>query len=201
MCQYPLFETILIIEGKVQNIRYHQKRYEHAMREYFHSTQFINLEEVIRVPIQYCTGTVRCKIRYHSHGYDIEFFPYIKKAIQHFRCVHLNEADYSFKYTNRQLFDQFSKKTGEEIIIIKNGFVSDCTIGNLLLLKNGIWHSPAHYLLKGTQLSRLLGEKRVILTVIKQSHLFNYEQVMMINALNPFDLERAIPINEQTIHC
>ncbi|KMK51444.1 branched-chain amino acid aminotransferase [[Actinobacillus] muris] len=201
MCQYPLFETIAIIDGVVQNIYYHQKRYEQAMRLYFNTENTVNLADIIHIPISYQTGIVRCKISYNASSYYIEFFPYLKREIDYFRCVQLNDAEYTFKYTDRQLFEQFLKKSGEELIFIKNGFISDCTIGNLLFLKNGIWHSPAHYLLKGTQLSQLIDKKQVILTEITQHNLYDYQQIMMINALNPFDPKRAIPINKNTIRC
>ncbi len=80
------------------------------------------------------------------------------------------------------------------MIIINNGFVSDCSIGNLLFLKQKIWYSPQHYLLKGTQLTRLIEEKKVYLAEIRAENLFDYEQIMVINALNPFNSVRAVPM-------
>ncbi|MDO9795428.1 branched-chain amino acid aminotransferase, partial [Glaesserella parasuis] len=70
---------------------------------------------------------------------------------------------------------------------------------NLLFLKQGKWYSPNHYLLKGTQLSYLLDEQKISLIDIPVEALFDYEQIMVINALNPFDLQRAVPITSDRI--
>ncbi|VEI46731.1 Branched-chain amino acid aminotransferase/4-amino-4-deoxychorismate lyase [Actinobacillus equuli] len=83
----------------------------------------------------------------------------------------------------------------DEVIIINNGKVSDCTIGNLLFSRKGRWFSSRDYLLKGTQLTKLVEEGIVQLVQITPQDLPQYEQVMMVNALNPFDLQRALPIS------
>lgn len=199
MCRYPLFETIAIIDGKIQNIAYHQYRYTHAMESYLGTEKIFNLIDIIHIPKIYQKGIIRCKISYNAYEYHIEFFPYTPREIACFKCIFLDDVDYRFKYTDRQLFEQYPKNNNEEIIIIRSGFVSDCSIGNLLFLKNNIWYSPKQYLLKGTQLSRLVDEKRIILTEIRQEDIFDFQQIMLINALNPFDPQRALPINGDTV--
>ncbi len=41
MSQYPLFETLAIIDGKIQNLKYHQQRIDYAMKNYFHLNQAV----------------------------------------------------------------------------------------------------------------------------------------------------------------
>ncbi len=106
----------------------------------------------------------------------------------------MENFDYQFKYTDRLELEQLKQTACDEIILVNNGFISDCSIGNLLFLKQGKWYSPNHYLLKGTQLSYLLHEQKISLADIPVEALFDYEQIMVINALNPFDLQRAAPI-------
>lgn len=194
MCQFPLFETIAIIDGNIQNIEYHQARYHNACRNYLKNEPVLNLAEIINVPVKYQSGLVRCKVEYNSVEYQIQYFPYQAKRIEFFQLVQCENLNYQFKYTDREIFANFPISTNSEVILLNDGKVSDCTIGNLLFLKNGKWFSPVDYLLKGTQLSRLLEKKRVELCRITADNLRDFEQVMMINALNPFDLARALPI-------
>ncbi|WP_426841649.1 aminotransferase class IV family protein [Glaesserella parasuis] len=199
MCQYPLFETVAIIDGKIQNIFYHQQRMNNAFIYYFKHENSFELLDIIKVPEAYQKGLVRCRIDYNTKEYQVQFFHYIPKAIKNFQCVYVENFDYQFKYTDRVELDKLKQTTGDEIILVNNGFISDCSIGNLLFLKQGKWYSPNHYLLKGTQLSYLLDEQKISLIDIPVEALFDYEQIMVINALNPFDLQRAVPITSDRI--
>ncbi|MDG6267042.1 aminotransferase class IV family protein [Glaesserella parasuis] len=199
MCQYPLFETVAIIDGKVQNIFYHQQRMNNAFIYYFKHENSFELLDIIKVPEAYQKGLVRCRIDYNTKEYQVQFFHYIPKAIKNFQCVYVENFDYQFKYTDRVELDKLKQTAGDEIILVNNGFISDCSIGNLLFLKQGKWYSPNHYLLKGTQLSYLLDEQKISLIDIPVEALFDYEQIMVINALNPFDLQRAVPITSDRI--
>lgn len=198
MCQFPLFETLAVVDGKFQNLFFHQQRVNLAFEYYLKTQCHLNLEKII-IPTAYQSGFFRCRIDYNNTEFSIEFFPYTRKHLQKFQCIYTENLDYKFKYSDRKRLDILKNLQSDEIIIVNNGFVSDCTIGNLLFLKKGKWYSPEHYLLKGTQLSTLLAQGLVELTPIKAEQLFDYEKMMVINALNPFDLTKAITIDSQSI--
>lgn len=199
MCQFPLFETISIVDGQVQNIQYHQQRLNNAMRHYFNQNKTFNLNKIIDIPYAFQQGKIRCRVDYNAKSYQVNFFHYQPKKISTFQCVYTENLDYTFKYSDRKRLDFPKVLQADEIIIINNGKVSDCSIGNLLFLKQNQWYSSRHFLLKGTQLSYLLDQSKVELADIAIQNIFDYEQIMMINALNPFDLARAIPISSATI--
>lgn len=194
MSLYPIFETLSIIDGVVQNIEYHQARFEKTMRTFFNKTTDIQLSGLINLPKEYCSGKIRCRIDYNHEAFEVKYFPYVPKAIRTFQCVYIEGLDYRFKYSDRQCLEKLKTESADEVIIINNGFVSDCTIGNLLFLKQNQWYSSTHLLLKGTQLSYLLAQNQVCLTEISVADLSSFEKVMMINALNPFDEKRAISV-------
>lgn len=194
MYQFPLFETIAIIDGKIQNLEYHQVRYDNACRYYLNIEPILNFSQIIDVPMEYQQGSVRCKVEYSEKAYQIQFFPYSAKKIEFYQVVPSENLDYRFKYSDRSIFANLPVSENSEVIIINNGKVSDCTIGNLLFSKQGRWFSPQDYLLKGTQLNRLVDEKKVELCEITLENLRDFEQIMLINALNPFDPKRALPI-------
>lgn len=194
MSLYPIFETLSIIDGVVQNIEYHQARFENTIRTFFNKTPDIQLSGLINPPKEYCSGKIRCRIDYNHEAFEVKYFPYVPKVIRTFQCVYVEGLDYHFKYSDRQCLEKLKTESADEVIIINNGFVSDCTIGNLLFLKQNQWYSSTHFLLKGTQLSYLLAQNQVCLTEISVADLSSFEKVMMINALNPFDEKRAISV-------
>ncbi|QLB42277.1 branched-chain amino acid aminotransferase [Mannheimia pernigra] len=192
MCQFPLFETVSIIDGQIQNLPYHQQRFQQAVREYFGCEPKFTLLQILLVPNTYQKGKVRCRIDYNATEFEIKFFDYSPKQVQRFRCVEVENWDYHLKFSDRKQFDFLNILQNEEVIIINNGNVSDCSMGNLLFLKAGIWYSSQDYLLKGTQLTRLLEQQKVHLIKIIKADLGEYEKIMLINALNPFDESRAL---------
>ena len=141
---------------------------------------------------------MRCRIDYNQQDYHIIFSIYQKREIKSYQTVYFDTLDYIFKYSNRENFDLI-KIEKDEAIIIQNGKVTDCRVGNLLFLKNNIWYSPKDYLLKGTQLSYLLSQNKIKLVEIKIEDLHQYEKIMMINAMNPFDESRAISTQHITL--
>ncbi|OOH90365.1 branched-chain amino acid aminotransferase [Pasteurellaceae bacterium 15-036681] len=199
MHQFPLFETIAIKNKQFLNLDYHQKRYEKAIRDYFGEEPKFDLAESLKLPLDIGNNLIRCKVEYNCDEYQVSFFDYTPRLLQRFQCVYTENLDYQFKYSNREPLDKLKSAHSDEVIIINNGFVSDCTIGNLLFAKQGKWYSSSHYLLRGTQLSKLVDKGKVDLIEIRAKDIFNYEQIMMVNALNPFDLKRAIPITSASI--
>lgn len=196
MSRFPLFETLLVLNGQVQNLSYHQQRFEQAVRELFGIRPNFALAEILVVPAEFQQGKVRCRIDYNAENFTIKFAPHTPKKIEYFRCIEVKNWDYHLKFSNRTQFDSLDILPNEEVIIINNGKISDCSVGNLLFLKQGIWYSPQDYLLKGTQLTKLLMQKKVKPAQITRQDLSRYEKVMLINALNPFDEQRALPCSQ-----
>ncbi|QIM64835.1 aminotransferase class IV family protein [Frederiksenia canicola] len=198
MCQFPLFETLAVIDGQFQRLNYHQQRVNLAFEHFFKSETILDLTK-ITIPTAFKSGFFRCRIDYSAIAFDIKFYAYTPRKMTRFQCVYTEDLDYQFKYSDRKRLDFAKDLQIDEVIIINNGFVSDCTIGNLLFLKNEKWYSPQHYLLKGTQLTYLLDQQKVELMPIHIDDLFGYEKIMVINALNPFEPERAVSIDSSSV--
>ncbi|MDP8170723.1 aminotransferase class IV family protein [Pasteurella skyensis] len=202
MCQYPLFETLAIIDGKVQNLPYHQQRVDYAIKHYFKRTQAVRLDQIFTnftLPRAFQKELVRCRIDYNATDFKINVYPYTPHKIDTFQCVYSQNLEYQFKYTNREQLTSLKNTHCDEIIIINNGFVSDCSIGNLIFFKENQWYSSKHFLLKGTQLSYLLEQKKVKLIDIPYQKIVEFEKIMMINALNPFEENKGITISKNSI--
>lgn len=200
-----LFETIAIKQGRILNIKYHNERFLKGQL-FLNKTPMIydikTLIDLNHADYKNChTDIIRCRITYDKHQVSVAYFNYMPKSISSYQIITCNNIEYDHKYDDRDLFNELSAQKGEcdEIIIIKNNSITDCTIGNLLFLKNNQWYTPDTPLLHGTQRSYLLGTNQIHLATIKKDDIWQYEKVMMINALNEFDESRAVIINQDNI--
>ena len=72
--------------------------------------------------------------------------------------------------------------------------ITDSSIGNLIFYDGKKWLTPSSPLLKGTMRTKLLEGGKIQSRSIQIEDLSGFESLMMINALNPFDQSRALPI-------
>ncbi|MEH8048238.1 aminotransferase class IV family protein [Gallibacterium anatis] len=189
---FPLFETLCIENGQVQNLALHQQRYENSLRE-FYAGQPYDIFSIAKI-LQKNTALwanlqstiIRCRIDYNATQYHLQCFPYQRKNYQRFQPVICDDIDYHLKYSDRAIFNELLKQKGDydEIIIVKQGKITDCTIGNLILRQGSQWFTPDSPLLIGTQRSKLLQERKIIERKILLSDLPLFEEIRLINALN-----------------
>lgn len=194
-----LFETLAIKNGTVLNPYWHNVRFKKG--QIFLNRKFIidDITTLIKIPSHVNSDKlIRCRVIYDTDDIKVEYFDYMPKAIRSFKLIECNYIDYQYKYNDRTLLNELLSQKGDcdEIMIIKNGFITDCSIGNLLFLKDGIWYTPDTPLLQGTQREYLLDTHQIKLARILKNDICNYEKVMMINALNGFNENRAIPISD-----
>lgn len=185
---FPLFETIAIKNGRVQNLALHQARYQRSLLSYYGSQQGeVDLAELIQVPADLVTtDLIRCRIDYNQLQQKVRFFPYQPRRIQQFQPIICEQLSYSLKYSDRSQLESLLAQRGkcDEIIIIQNGKLTDCSIGNLVLKRQGEWFTPDTPLLLGTKRQQLLQEQRIQLRSIYLTELDLFEEICVINALN-----------------
>lgn len=197
-----LFETLAMQHGNILNLHYHNQRFRQG--QVFLNCQNIidDIAKLIKPPKDIDTKKlIRCRVTYDKDDVKVAYFDYIPKNICSFKIIVCDKIVYDYKYDDRNLLNHLlsQKNKCDEVIIIKNGFVTDCSIGNLIFLKDNIWYTPDTPLLQGTQRAYLLDNKKIQLATIKKDDIWQYQKLMMINALNVFDETRAIVINQQNI--
>jgi len=182
---YPLFETIKCYNGKLFNIEFHQARFEKAQKEYFGIKPKINLNEKIEIPEFAKKGLFRCRVTYSKQIEKIEFIPHQYREIKSLKLVEDNEIDYSYKYADRQRLNQLFEMRGncDDIIIIKNGCITDSTFANIVFFDGKTWLTPDTPLLPGTQRSKLLVERKILECRITLSDIEKFEKAGLINAM------------------
>ncbi|PVX31679.1 4-amino-4-deoxychorismate lyase [Pasteurella langaaensis DSM 22999] len=189
---FPLFETICIAQHQIQNIAYHQQRYENALR-HFYGKSAVKIYDFLAIiqqsadfPTELLSPVTRCRIAYNATDYQIQFFPYQPKLIQTFKPIVCDDIDYNFKISDRTLLNTLFAQRGDcdEIMIIKQGKVTDCSIGNLCFRRGERWFTPDSPLLAGTQRQALL-EKGIIQEVpIFADDIEDFDEIRLINAMN-----------------
>lgn len=186
---FPLFETIAIAHGQALNLARHQARYEQSLKAFYgkNAVKIYDLAAQIQLPVELNEPLVRCRIDYDDQQLQIQYFPYARKSYRHFQPVSCDHIDYALKYADRSLLNQLLAQRGsaDEIMIIKEGLVTDCSIGNLILRQGNRWFTPDTPLLAGTQRAALLASGQIMEKRIYAKDLLQYQEIRLINALNP----------------
>ena len=183
------FETIKCNDMEVYNIEYHQQRISRTIGKN------ISLLDYIYPPNE---KFLKCKIVYNEEGIlDVIFTQYIKKDIKTLKIIHNDTIEYKYKYENRNTINElFSKKeSADDIIIVKNGFITDTSIANIaILLDDNQWYTPKKPLLEGTTKQRYLEngylkEKDISIELFKKA-----KKIALLNAMIDFDVKEDLKI-------
>ena len=195
-----LFETIRIVNGVAEHLHWHNRRMNQAGRASWGVDIPLITAATINVPPEYSVGLVRCNIHYKQDVQEVSFKKYEKKIIRSLKMVEGDDVDYHLKYADRSaLASLFSRRgTSNEIIIVKNGLITDTSMSNLIFFDGTNWVTPAHPLLKGTCRERLLAEGLLIEQDIHPGDLNKFKGCKLINAMRDHQEETLIPISEIT---
>ncbi len=186
------FETIKIKDGKIFNLDWHNRRFNATQKMLFLNSSTMDLQTVITPPK---SGLYRCKITYGNNTiHSIEYFPYKAKEITHFTIVK-SHLDYQYKYTDRSSFQKLLLGNNE-IIIEKDGLLTDTSIANIAFFDGKSWLTPKTPLLAGTTRARLLEENFLKLENIKKENLQNYSNFALMNAMIGFRIQKSVNIQQ-----
>ena len=181
-----LLETIRIEEGQIANLSYHQARCDKSRQTLFHTAKPLELSSIIDPPK---IGLYRCRILYAEALHSIEYIPYTPKTIETLKIIP-SEIEYNFKYANRDGLNALleANKDVDEVIIEKEGCLTDTTISNIAFFDGKQWFTPDTPLLEGTMRAKLIEEGLLQTKKIRKEALSNYSQVALINAMIGFKI-------------
>lgn len=176
-------ETIKSLDGVLFHMPYHQRRYEESIG-FSHAK---NLCELIDPPKE---GLWRCRVVYDETSLEVTYHPYVKRTISALRLVEADNLEYSKKYACRSDLDALFANRGEadDVLIVQNEHITDTTIANIALYKEGVWYTPKEPLLKGTTRARLLDAGALVERDILACELHEYSQIALMNAMIEFDV-------------
>jgi len=185
-----LFETLKIEDGKIFNLKWHTKRLNQSRLELFSLHKPLNLADYINTPTQ---GLYRCRVVYDLEIKSVEYIPYAPKFFRSFKIVQSN-LEYNYKFNERSELNKLRQEDYDEIIIEKDGFLTDTSIANIAFYDGQDWLTPKTPLLRGTTREKLLYEGFLKLKNIKKEDIKNYSHFALMNAMIGFQIQKSMNI-------
>ena len=185
-----LLETIKIENGQIRNLEWHNKRFNASRKALLGISEYIDLESVIKVPDDLGNGIYRCRLLYGREIEEVQFHPHLYRTVRSLKMIQCNDIEYEYKFADRRKFEDLYelRESCDEILIIKNGFITDTSISNVVFsLSDGWWLTPHRPLLKGTMRAYLLETGQIAEAVLGVEDLPLLTGARMINCM--MDLE------------
>jgi len=195
-----LLETIRFNLGKFSNIELHQHRMNDSRKRLFNCNDEIDIVSILSKYVKDLPNNqvLKCRVIYSIESASVEFIHYKPPNITSLKLVNCNEIEYSHKYLDRSHINKLllQKGSADDIIIVKNGLVTDSSFANLLYFNGEKWLTPAFPLLKGTQRAKLLELDKIFTADIRPSDLSNFTKIRLVNAMLRFEDEVDIMIDK-----
>lgn len=124
-------------------------------------------------------------ISYTAEGmHNVRSEPYTPREIRRIRAIE-TKVCYQHKDEDRRAFERLLRQNPDvdELILCRDGWVTDTTYSNLLFGKPGAWVTPEHYLLAGTRRESLLRTGAVQVRPIHRDDIRQFPYVSLINAM------------------
>jgi len=197
---HQFIETIKIKNGKFQNLSFHLQRMKNTIMDFFNIDFITNIDN-LQIPEIYINDVVKCRIIYSSKIDSIEFLNYEIKKINKLKIIEDNNIEYDYKFLNRQRLDYLYnlRNDCDEIIISKNGLITDTSYSNIVLEKKGKYYTPNTPLLKGTKRDFYFKKKIIVPITISIDNLFEYENIRLINSMIDLEESPIIKISKENI--
>jgi len=194
-----LLETIRFDSGVFSNLELHHKRMNNSRKALFNCDDEINLDLSLSKFVTKIKshGLFKCRVVYDTQIRSIEFVPYKIPQIKSLKIVSCNEIEYSHKYAVRDEINKLMAQKGnaDDVIILKNGLITDSSFANLLFCNGKQWLTPDFPLLAGTQRAKLLELNRIVTADIQLSDITNFTKARLINAMIRFEDEVDIVVD------
>ncbi len=185
---YRLFETIRINNGVPENLYLHYERMNRSRKAIFGKNDLLNLEDNITVPIDLKKGIVKCRILYSESVISVEFSNYVPAEVKTLKRVDAGTIEYDHKYLDRsRLISLIDKGVADDILIIRNGCVTDTSYSNIVFTDGNKWITPDTPLLPGTMREYLLRKGAISQGRITVDDISRFTHFRLINAMLGFD--------------
>lgn len=188
---FRLIESIRLENGRFHRLHYHQARMDRSLLQLFQLKHPIDLSTELSGSSYPKTGLFKCRIVYKEKIESVEFVPYEQAKIETLKVVYDHSIDYAHKYEDRNnintLFDQ--RQYCDDVLIIKNGFVTDSSYANIIFYDGFKWITPQTPLLKGTMRQFLLETAEIKEQPITIQDIPYFKTFRLINAMRGFDAQ------------
>ncbi|MDL5049225.1 aminotransferase class IV [Oscillatoria amoena NRMC-F 0135] len=185
-----LIESIRLENGTFRYLHYHQQRMDFTIRELTGKENQVRLSEYFHTASLPATGIYKCRLLYSLKKIEsLEIIPYVARPVNSLRIVVDNALTYGKKWEDRSVIDSLFKQRKEcdDVLIIKNEFVTDASYSNVVFFDGLKWVTPATPLLNGVMRKHLLNTKIISEDIIRVSQIPLFRKVKLINAMLEFE--------------
>lgn len=178
-----------MVNKKVCNLYYHQKRVNQTLKHFYGNNCHHNLDKIVE-NINLNDKLSKLRISYDDLNYSYIIEPYKRRKIEKLIPIFDDRIEYSFKYEDRNCFTahlfNIRLKYGDlaEPLFIVDGYVTDTSFSNLAFFDGYKWVTPSTYLLKGTKREELIKNGLLIEKDILFRDIIGFEKVSLINSMN-----------------
>ncbi len=122
---------------------------------------------------------------------------YRPRTIKSLKLVYCDSINYAHKYSDRQLLnDLFEKRANcDDILIVKNGRISDTSFSNIALFDGYSWYTPDSPLLPGTARARMIDSGVLNEIKISDRDLYDFQSFKLINSMLDNDFSNKNPVS------
>lgn len=179
-------ESIKVENGKVFLLDLHQKRVNDTFNAFSKPIK-VDLKK-LQNKLEHNSGLYKWRVVYDLEGkISMELLSYQYRDISSFKVVVSNEISYPLKSVDRVAFETLkSKVSADEILIVKNGLLTDTSFSNLVFKKGMDWFTPTTFLLDGVQRQSLLLQNKVKEIEIGLHNIQDFSHFKLINAMCDF---------------
>ena len=194
---YPLFETLCVEQGKIQNAQYHELRFQSSYLEYFSQPPGFALLQGVELSDLDLSLKYKLKISYNASGTSWAITEYQNHLPQKLRLVFDDTIAYALKFTDRDHLNSLyrQKEDCEDVLIVKNGLITDASYANILFRKGEEIVTPKKPLLPGTCRARLLANQSILTKDVHYTKLSDFDSFQLVNAMNDYDPKSWVSID------
>ncbi|MBI4811335.1 MAG: aminotransferase class IV [Ignavibacteriales bacterium] len=147
-------------------------------------TDFIDLREQISIPKDINNDVFKCRVLYSREIEQIQFIPYTLRQIRTIKIVECDTIEYYYKFVDRKILGNLMDSVEtDDILIIKNGMVTDTSFSNIVFFDGTKWVTPDTPLLRGIKRTKLMKEKIIFEQSITKNGIQRFEKAALINAM------------------
>lgn len=179
-------ETIKIENGEALNLDLHLERASKTCFHHFVVRTVLPFDTIINeIRSSHSEGIYKLRIIYTGkiEHYTIE--KYQPKIVKTLKIVDGGNIDYSFKYEDRQALSKllYLREDCDDIIIIKDGFITDTSFSNIVFSDAGQLYTPSTFLLNGVKRQQLLRDEKILEKKISKKDINSDSEVFLINSM------------------
>ena len=182
-------ESIRVEQGIARNLGFHQARFQQTRSRCLGLSEHPQLQDWIEPPPEFRQGLAKCRLIYGERIEQIDFSPYVRKPVTALKLIRADAITYGYKAEDRSLLEKLYAKRGDcdDILIIKQGWITDSYTANAVFWNGHHWHTPLHPLLPGTMRASLLARGLIRAVPLRIEHLQKYKKIRLINAFHSLE--------------